>query len=93
MARWRSSPEPDESSLQFRERSVRDGAWLTYVVAAVVASYTAATWERPHRSAILVLLAIAIFGGYLTSRLPAAAIMRSRWRERMIAAAGRCVIT
>jgi len=81
MARWWVTPEPDASFLQFRERSVRDGAWLTYVVAAVVASYAAATWERPHRSAILVLLAIAIFGGYLTSRLPAAAIMRSRWRE------------
>ena len=81
MARWWVTPEPDESFLQFRERSVRDGAWLTYVVAAVVAVYALATWERPHRSRDPVLLAVAIFGGYLMSRLPAAAIMRSRWRE------------
>src|SRR3954469_11460105 len=81
MARWWSSPEPDPSLLQFRERSVRDGAWLTYVVALVVGSYALATWDRPHRSAILALLGLAVFGGYLPAHLPAAAIMRSRWRE------------
>ena len=81
MARWRSSPEPDESLLQFRERSVRDGAWLTYVVAVVMAGYAVATWDRPHRTAILGLVAVAVFGGYVITHLPAAAIMRSRWRE------------
>jgi diguanylate cyclase (GGDEF)-like protein len=81
MARWWRSPDPDESFLQFRERSVRDGAWLTYVVAVVVAGYAVATWDRPHRSAILGLLGVAVFGGYVISHLPAAAIMRSRWRE------------
>ena len=81
MARWWSSPEPDESFLQFRERSVRDGAWLTYVVALVVAGYAVATWDRPHRTAILGLLGVAVFGGYVISHLPAAAIIRSRWRE------------
>ena len=39
MARWWTTPEADQSFLQFRERSVRDGAWLTYVVALVVAGY------------------------------------------------------
>jgi diguanylate cyclase (GGDEF)-like protein len=81
MAHWWSSPEPDESFLQFRERSVRDGAWLTYVVALVVAGYAVATWDRPHRGAILGLLAIAVFSGYVMAHLPAAAIVRSRWRE------------
>jgi len=81
MARWWSTPEPDESFLQFRERSLRDGAWLTYVVALVVAGYAVATWERPHRTAILALLGVAVFAGYVLSRLPAPALMRSRWRE------------
>jgi diguanylate cyclase (GGDEF)-like protein len=81
MARWWRSPEPDQSFLQFRERAVRDGAWLTYVVAIVVAGYAVATWDRPHRTAILSLLAVASFSGYLMAHLPAAAIMRSRWRE------------
>jgi diguanylate cyclase (GGDEF)-like protein len=81
MARWWTTPEADESFLQFRERSVRDGAWLTYVVALVVAGYAVASWERPGRSAILVLLGVAMFTGYVMSRLPVAALMRSRWRE------------
>ena len=45
MARWWTTPEADQSFLQFRERSVRDGAWLTYVVALVVVGYALATWE------------------------------------------------
>jgi diguanylate cyclase (GGDEF)-like protein len=81
MARWWATPEPDESFLQFRERSLRDGAWLTYVVALVVTGYALATWHKPHRETVLLLLAIAVFGGFVISRLPAAAIMRSRWRE------------
>src|SRR4051795_5479194 len=81
MACWWSSPERDESFLQFRERSVRDGAWLTYVVALVVGGDAVATWDRPHRTAILALLGIAVFGGYVITHLPAPAIMRSRWRE------------
>jgi diguanylate cyclase (GGDEF)-like protein len=81
MARCWTTPEPDESFLQFRERAVRDGARLTYVVALVVGGYAAASWDRPHRSAILALLGIAIFGGYVMAHLPVPALMRSRWRE------------
>ena len=82
MARWWSSPEPDESFLQFRERSVRDGAWLTYVVALVVAGYAVADLGPPApRARSSALLGVAVFGGYVISHLPAAAIMRSRWRE------------
>ena len=81
MARWWTTPEADPSFLQFRERSVRDGAWLTYVVALVVAGYAFATWDRPNRTQILVLLGVAVFGAYVLSRLPAPAIVRSRWRE------------
>jgi len=81
MARWWSTPEADQSFLQFRERSIRDGAWLTYVVALVVAGYAVATWDRPHRTNLLLLLGLAVFAAYVMSRLPAAAIVRSRWRE------------
>ena len=48
---------------------------------AVVAGYAVATWDRPHRTAILGLLGVAVCGGYVITHLPAAAIMRSRWRE------------
>jgi hypothetical protein len=46
-----------------------------------VGGYAVATWDRPHRTAILALIGIAVFGGYVITHLPAAAIMRSRWRE------------
>ena len=82
MAQWWNTPEPDESFLQFRERAIRDGAWLTYAVSFVVAGYAAASWEQPHRSAIVVLLVVAVFSGYLIAHLPTAVIVRSRWRER-----------
>jgi diguanylate cyclase (GGDEF)-like protein len=81
MARWWTTPQADESFLQFRERAIRDGAWLTFVVAFVVAGYVAATWEQEHRSTLVVLVAAAIFGGYVVAHLPAATIVRSRWRE------------
>jgi diguanylate cyclase (GGDEF)-like protein len=86
MARWWTTPEPDESFLQFRERSIRDGAWLSYVVAVVIAAYAAASWEQAHRSTIVVLLAAALFGGYVIAHLPAATIVRSRWREEFFLA-------
>src|SRR4051794_41830962 len=95
MARWWSSPEPDESFLQFRERSVRDGAWLTYVVALVVGGYAVATWDRPHRAAVLALLGIAGFGGYVITPLPAPAVLRPRRRAPFLlprTAAARSVI-
>src|SRR3954454_11567698 len=81
MARWWSSPEADESFLQFRERSVRDGAWLTYVVALVIGGYAVATWGRPHRSAILALLGVAVFGGYVITPVPPPGARRARGRE------------
>jgi diguanylate cyclase (GGDEF)-like protein len=81
MARWWTTPHADESFLQFRERSIRDGAWLTFVVVFVVGGYVAATWEQEHRSTLVMLLAAALFGGYVVAHLPAATIVRSRWRE------------
>ena len=81
MARWWPTPEPDEAFLKFRERTLRDGAWLTYAVALVVLGYACASWEQPHRAEIAALVAVAMASGYLMSRLPTAALMRSHWRE------------
>ena len=86
MARWWTTPEADESFLRFRERSIRDGAWLTYAVAVVVGAYAAFSWEQAHRSTILTLLAAAVVTGFVTAHLPAAAIVRSRWREEFFLA-------
>jgi diguanylate cyclase (GGDEF)-like protein len=79
--RW-SSPEADESFLQFRERSVRDGVWLSLVTIVIVLGYVLVSWEERHRMLILVLVAGALVSTFWVSRLPAAAIVRSRWREQ-----------
>jgi hypothetical protein len=79
--RW-GNPENDDSFLQFRERSVRDGVWLSLVTILIVLVYVLASWDRGDRGLILVLLGSALASTYGVSRLPAAAIVRSRWRER-----------
>jgi diguanylate cyclase (GGDEF)-like protein len=78
--RW-SNPESDDSFLQFRERSVRDGVWLSLVTILIVLVYVFVSWEDSHRALILGLLTSALVSTYGVSRLPAAAIVRSRWRE------------
>jgi diguanylate cyclase (GGDEF)-like protein len=78
--RW-SNPESDDSFLQFRERSVRDGVWLSLVTILIVRVYVLVSWEDSHRALILGLLTSALVSTYFVSRLPAAAIVRSRWRE------------
>jgi diguanylate cyclase (GGDEF)-like protein len=86
MAEWWTNPEADDSFLQFRERSVRDGVWLSLVTIAIVLVYVLVSWEDRHRTLILVLLAGALASTYVVSRLPAAAIVRSRWREHFFLA-------
>jgi diguanylate cyclase (GGDEF)-like protein len=78
---WWSNPEADDSFLQFRERSVRDGVWLSLVTILIVLVYVLLSWEGAHRMFITVLLSGALASTYVVSRLPAAAIARSRWRE------------
>jgi diguanylate cyclase (GGDEF)-like protein len=71
----------DESVLEFRERSFRDGEWVSYVVIAIVSAYALATWERPHRDVILVLAGLGVVATAVVSLLPWARIIRSRWCE------------
>lgn len=76
-----SHHETDESVLEFRERSFRDGALLSYVVVIIVSAYAAGTWERPNRDAILALAGLAVIATIIVSLLPRARIIRSRWCE------------
>ncbi|MEA2134673.1 MAG: hypothetical protein QOC68_2582 [Solirubrobacteraceae bacterium] len=86
MAEWWSNPEADDSFLQFRERSVRDGAWLSLATVLIVLAYVLVSWQSAHRLLIIVLLAGALVSTYGVSKLPAAAIVRSRWREHFFLA-------
>jgi diguanylate cyclase (GGDEF)-like protein len=81
MARWWKAPEADESFLQFRERSIRDGAWLSYVVGLVILVYVIATWQRDHRGVITALVGTALAGTYVLALIPPAKLVRVGWRE------------
>jgi diguanylate cyclase with GGDEF domain len=83
--RW-SNPEADDSFLQFRERSIRDGAWLSLVVTLIVFAYVLIAWRSGDGVLIAVLLFTALASTNAVSRLPAAAIVRSRWREHFFLA-------
>src|SRR5215210_4962565 len=81
MAQWWTDPEADDSFLQFRERSVRDGSWLSLAVILIVLVYVLVGWEGRHRGTIVALLALGLAVTYVVTLLPAAEIVRSRWRE------------
>jgi len=79
--RW-SNPEADDSFLQFRERAVRDGIWLSLVTVVIVFVYVLLSWDSGQRGLMIALLVSALAVTVGMTRLPAAVIVRSRWREQ-----------
>jgi diguanylate cyclase (GGDEF)-like protein len=80
MAGPRSTPM-DPTNVRFRLRSIVVGSWLTIGTVAVFAAYFVASWDRPHRPA---LLALALGAGAFSVGLqwmPLDRVVRSRLRE------------
>ncbi len=71
----------DTSALRMREATFSVGVALTYAVCAAGAAYAALTWDRPHRLALVSLLAAGTVGGAVVSLLPREQIVRSGYRE------------
>ena len=71
----------DHSELRSRVQSIEIGSRLTVAAAIAAAAYAAATWFEPHRTAVLVLVAIAV--AWATAPLAAGAerIVHSGHRE------------
>jgi diguanylate cyclase (GGDEF)-like protein len=71
----------ESSRLRLRVQVIAAGVWVTYLFCTAIAGWVAVTWDRPHRSAIAALVAVAVAGAFVVSRLPAERIVRSRYRE------------
>jgi diguanylate cyclase (GGDEF)-like protein len=71
----------DQSAVGMRVATFSAGIWLTYVVCATSALYTALTWEHPHRGVMLAAFGVGMLGGLITARLPRERIVRGRFRE------------
>jgi diguanylate cyclase (GGDEF)-like protein len=67
--------------VRLRVGTVRFGVWITVAVCSVGIAYAFATWELPHRTPIVALLALAILSALVVAALDAEKIVRSRWRE------------
>jgi diguanylate cyclase (GGDEF)-like protein len=66
---------------QLRMRMIHAGVQTTYLACTAIAAWLWLTWSRPHRSFMVVLLAVALVITFGISRLPREAIVYSRWRE------------
>jgi diguanylate cyclase (GGDEF)-like protein len=78
MERPRSDHELEPSEIRRRLRSITAGMWLTYAAVATTAAYVALTWDRPHRSALVVLLVVVVVGSSGVWLLPRERIVRGR---------------
>jgi diguanylate cyclase (GGDEF)-like protein len=71
----------ESSRIRLRVQVIAAGVRVTYLFAVAVAVWIAATWSRPYREQIAVLIVIAVAGAFAVSQLPAERIVRSRYRE------------
>jgi diguanylate cyclase (GGDEF)-like protein len=71
----------DLSALRLREATFAAGVWLTYALCGAGELYVALTWQRPNRTPLAAIFAIAIVAALIVSRLPRERIVRSRFRE------------
>jgi diguanylate cyclase (GGDEF)-like protein/PAS domain S-box-containing protein len=72
---------PDVAALRMREATIAAGIWLTLGIGVLGEFYVAFTWQRPHRTELTLLFALAVAAAILVWLLPRERIVRSRWRE------------
>jgi diguanylate cyclase (GGDEF)-like protein len=71
----------ESSRLRLRVQVIGAGVRVTYLLAIAMVVWVAATWSRPYREQISYLVALALVGAFVVSRLPAEKIVRGRFRE------------
>ena len=79
-------PDEDQSissflSVALRARTTKAHVWLSYAVSLLLACYILATWEHPHRAALLGLVGAYLATGAIVSMLPADLLLIGRRRD------------
>jgi diguanylate cyclase (GGDEF)-like protein len=67
--------------LRLRTRMIAAGLWLSTVLLIAVTAWIAATWARPHRGGLLVMVGGATVATIIIAVLPRQRIVASRYRE------------
>jgi GGDEF domain-containing protein len=67
--------------LRSQTQMIAVGVWLTYGVAIAAGAWVILTANEAHRMAMGAVLGVAAVLAFAISRLPAARIVRGRWRE------------
>ncbi len=70
-----------DDELRLRTRMVGAGLWLSAVLIAAVGAWIAATWQEPHRGALLAITAVAAVVTGIIALAPHERIVAGRWRE------------
>ncbi|MEA2410848.1 MAG: hypothetical protein QOC77_1409 [Thermoleophilaceae bacterium] len=78
-----SAPVEDHPQLRSRAQSVEIGSRLTLAAAAAALVYAAATWSEPHRTGVVVLLALVAAWALAPLAVGGQRVVRSDWRERL----------
>jgi diguanylate cyclase (GGDEF)-like protein len=73
--------DTDPFAVSFRMRTLKTGVWPTFVAIAYCTVYCLQTWEQPHRSLLLGLLAVATVASVAIALLPMEPVLRGAWRE------------
>ncbi|MBJ7330227.1 MAG: diguanylate cyclase [Solirubrobacteraceae bacterium] len=71
----------DALDVRFRLRAVHVGVGLSILGGLTIGAYALATWDRPHRTGLLVVAAVALLLALAAERLPWDTIARSRMAE------------
>jgi diguanylate cyclase (GGDEF)-like protein len=77
------APVEDHSQLRSRAESVEIGSRLTLAAAAAALAYAVATWHAPHRTAVLVLLALAAVWALAPLAVGSERVVRTARREAL----------
>ena len=76
-----SARAQDSSEVSFRLGTLRAGIGPSFLATVYGVAYALWTWDRPHRTAMLVLFLLVTVAALIVLVLPLESVVRGRWRE------------